>query len=110
MSQAEQEPGVALRFGRAINLPTILTCLSMVCGAAVFVVRTVGEIDKKADDAMRESRINSADIKRVEQNQITAQRDVRDDLKEISRKLDTLADRLYDRTGGKASSIKEWTR
>lgn len=110
MSHAEQEPGVALRLGRAINLPTILTCLSMVCGAAVFVVRTVGEIDKKADDAMRESRINASDIKRVEQNQISAQRDVRDDLKEISRKIDVLSDRLYDRTGGKPSSIKEWTR
>lgn len=112
MGSADQtaENVSAAKRGISINIPTILSIVTVCASSVVFVVGKVGDIDKKANDALRESEVNRAEIKRVEANQIVAQRDVRDDLKDISRKIDTLSDRLYDRTGTARPATREWTK
>jgi hypothetical protein len=91
-----------------LDLKTVISVLTICGTSTVFVVGKIADIERRANDAVRETEVNKAEIKRVEQNQITAQRDVRDDLKDISRKIDTLAERLYDRPS--RSMTKEWTK
>lgn len=110
MGSAEPTPKTGNPVLRGINIPTVLSILTVCASSVVFVVGKVGEIDKKADNALRESQVNQAEIKRVETNQITAQRDVRDDIKELGRKIDNLSDRLYDRTGAARPATREWTK
>lgn len=110
MGSAESTPKTGNTVTRGINIPTVLSILTVCASSVVFVVGKVADIDKKANDAMRESEVNRAEIKRVETNQIAAQRDVRDDIKDIGRKIDALSDRLYDRTGNARPGTREWTK
>lgn len=110
MGIAEQTPKTGSTVTRGVNIPTVLSILTVCASSVVFVVGKVADIDKKANDALRESEVNRAEIKRVETNQITAQRDVRDDIKDLGRKIDALSDRLYDRTGAARPSTREWTK
>lgn len=107
MADAQKQGESGAWWGK-LDMKTVISVLTICGSSTVFVVGKVAEIEKKASDAQRETEVNKAEIKRVEQNQITAQRDVRDDLKDISRKIDTLAERLYDRPS--RSMTKEWTK
>ncbi len=90
--------------GWKIDIPTVVAVLGLCGGTAGGILNYVGGMKEQIRDNATQVAYMKEDIKRIDNNQVTAQRDVRDDLRRIEDKLDRAINANVD-----TNSVRRWT-
>jgi len=100
-AQTHHTTGRRWVFDKTLNVPTLLTVVTMVAATTAFGVQAFSDQDRRITEAERKAEAAKEDIRRVESIQSAQARsnaeqlqnlrvEIRNDIRDVSNKLDTL--------------------